>query len=275
MRNFISFFKNNKSWQDIQVSIIVSTGRTGTKYISKLFEKDKNYLSVHEPHPMGGLQGYDFIKGKTTEDELISFLKKGRRGNLNKLKRSKITNYLESNAGLIFYIPFLKNIFPNLRVAHIIRDPRDFVRSGCSRVSGSFDITEPRYLKEENWLIKSAELDFDEYRDRWYDMEMPERFMWIWNLKNKYAYEASLKHDYIKSFKFENIFNNGKINSSFLKFVSFDQELKWLKNDLSSTNKNKTKKFIFPEYRDWSSILKDKLHEHCYQLMGVFNYSEE
>ena len=265
-------FVKRKKWSDVQVSIVVSTGRTGTKYFSSVMNHNNKYIAKHEPFPMGNIEGIKFLLGQLNEKELKSFLLKGRKSILKELKQKNLSKYTEFNAGLIFYIGLLHEIFPNIRIAHIIRDPRGFVRSGCSRKNSD---NKQRYLNDNNWIIKSSDLPEDKHYLLWNKMDMPEKFMWIWNLKNTFAYNESLKHEHIRSFKFEEIMFDKEKKKEFINFIQFNEDTNWLDEILSNESnldKNETSDFLFPSYKDWSVDLTNKLDVHCGALMKKFNY---
>ncbi len=265
-----------KDWTDVNVSVIVSTGRTGTKFIAEQFRRIPGISAEHEPTPNCEIEGYGYLRGDLTENELVSFLRSARKDVRKKLHRKKEYCYIESNGGLIFLIPVLKQVFPNLRVAHIIRDPRDFVRSACSRVYYSTETGKmvQAYLFEDKWKLKSSQLKSDLYCGRWREMNMPERFMWMWNLKNEYVQKLENENDYIRSFRFEDIFFNEKQSIDFTEFVSFGEVrgLSLLSRRTAYSDLNKTKKFYFPHYKDWGKEEIDKLSEHCGRLMKIYGY---
>jgi hypothetical protein len=267
------FLKTKKAdWSDIEVSIIVSTGRTGTKFFYSIVNQIVGCLAKHEPKPIGNVEGVRFLKGELTIGELEKFLLKGRHVEYKVLQSNSLKNYFESNGGLTFYVNMLHRIFPKLRIVHIIRDPRDFVCSGCSRVDSTGNIV---YMKEENWLIKSNELPKDKYFSEWNGMEMPERFMWIWNLKNEYILNAASQLNHIKTFRFEDLMHKNSSKFEMLNFLMFDRynsELDEALNNHQKQELNSTKTFLFPEYENWSNELKIKLELHCGGLMKKFNY---
>ena len=270
MFNFLSSKKAN--WSEIDVSIIVSTGRTGTKFFYSMANQLNGCLAKHEPKPIGNVQGAKFLKGELTEDELEGFLLKERHAAYKELQSNSMKNYFESNGGLTFYVEMLHNIFPKLRIAHIIRDPRDYVRSGCSRVDAYGN---RKYLNDKNWLFKSKDLPQDKYFSDWENMDMPERFMWIWNLKNKYVLNASNKLEHIKTFRFEDLMQESKSKIEMLDFLLFNRYTSKIEEAIHNEQKhqhNATSSFLFPEYENWSSELKTKLDLHCGDLMKKFNY---
>ena len=261
-----------RNWDKKKVSIIVSTGRTGTKYFSSIFSKQGTCLAEHEPKPIGNDIGVQFLEGGLSEEELISFLKENRKSQMRTCFNENKALYLESNGGLIFFLPILNAVFPNLRVAHIIRNPIDFVRSGCSR-PGIENPSEARYQDDSKWLLKAAELKNDSYASKWSDMSMAERFMWTWNKKNSFAVEAAKKSKDIRSFRFEDIFSDQVKMDELLSFLSHDLDLDW--SQRVQDKSNKTSSFLFPEYKDWDDSLKAQLQEHCGNLMSEFNYNND
>jgi len=276
MLRSLNFLHNKYNWKDIKVSVIVSTGRTGTKYFAQLFSSHKNYIAKHEPAPICNVQGFSYLKGEIGDDELMKFLLKGRKKIYNEIRKAERNSYLESNGGLIFLIPFLDKIFPNLRVAHIIRDPRDIVRSGCSRTEELEGELSLKYENENSWLIKSYELPNDKYKDHWHQMDMPERFMWMWNLKNQYADNIVQRSEAMQTFRFEDVFSDELQMANIIDFLSFENEAPWTHSEIKeriARPVNQTTQFQFPDYDDWSLELRDKLEQHCGVLMKKYKYN--
>ena len=57
-------FLKKKDWNEINVSFIVSTGRTGTKFLADLFNRAAKTTSLHEPEPSFFELANEFSKEK-------------------------------------------------------------------------------------------------------------------------------------------------------------------------------------------------------------------
>lgn len=166
-----------------KVTVIVSTGRTGTNFLARLLNRPElGLIAKHEPPPDLGDLGNDFITGRKT-------LEQTKRGILR--DRAKIfgaignDTYIESNSGLIFLLPALKELIPNLKVVHVVRNPLDFVQSGVNRSYRADGKVFQTYAEEKNWKLKTT--DFPDSAEDWGAMDVYERFMWTWAFKNDYA----------------------------------------------------------------------------------------
>lgn len=167
----------------IKATVIVSTGRTGTNFLARLLNRPElGLIAKHEPPPTLGDLGNDFITGRKSLEQTKRIILRDRAGIFGAIEDQM---YIESNSGLIFLLPALKELIPNLKVIHVVRNPIDFVRSGVNRSYRSKGKVFQTYAEEKNWKLRTS--DFPEVAEDWAAMDMYERFMWTWALKNDYA----------------------------------------------------------------------------------------
>lgn len=126
------FFGRAKQIDSVDRSVfIVSSGRTGTKFIADYFSQFEDVKAVHEPKPSRILRMWTTarLEGKVDNDVLSGVLYKKRRS----LEREAKTHiYIESNPYLSGFVGSFDGVFKNSIVIHIIRDPRDYVKSAAN-----------------------------------------------------------------------------------------------------------------------------------------------
>ena len=114
---------------------VLSTGRTGTETIAALFTLAKNVISLHEPSPslyeMSRL-AYEY-SGDAAALKLLSVSFQSLRGELLNTSLSYGLGYVESSPQVTFLAPAILERYPMARFIHLVRDPRDVVRSGMRR----------------------------------------------------------------------------------------------------------------------------------------------
>jgi len=110
---------------------IVSSGRTGTQFLARYF--DENFARViarHEPSPRirTRLVANAYAQGACSHDRVASLLRRKRR-DIDGLASDL---YIESNPFLWGAIRVLDEVFDSPLVVHVVRDPREQVRSSLN-----------------------------------------------------------------------------------------------------------------------------------------------
>jgi hypothetical protein len=276
MFNIIDWFRQTQKTdlKDFHFNLIVSTGRTGTKYLGTVLNQSKmGIMALHEPKPNFEKLGYDLISGKITHDQAKEEIIKNRKKII-----SKVGNriYIESNGGMTFLLPVLAEIFPLLKIVHIIRNPIDFVKSGVNRTTKVNGKVVQKYTLEESWRLKSSALKKDPYSDKWHNMDLHERFMWLWNLKNSFIIDYLNTEKRGITLRFEDIFHTPD-NIGFthlIEYLSLPADLnKKFKDQRYGSAKNENKYNFAQEYKDWPKDRKLALKEICLGVASSLEYN--
>ncbi len=263
---------DNLLFNSRKIGLIVSTGRTGTKFINGLLAESDSVLSVHELNRRDQEFSFACHKNKISENQFIDYYRSSRRNliikNLNKL-------LIESNGNLILSTHELINNIKNLRVALIIRDPRDVIKSACNRsFTDKNGVIRKTYEMEKNWQFKAYEVDNFISKEQWMEMSMPVRFMWTWTYRNQYVLKLAEKSDDIEVFRFEDIFSDSNKMNELVKFISYKKVN--LSNEQIdkrfSIKVNANKIEDFPSFENWDEKLKQELKKYCGDLMEKYNY---
>ena len=112
-----------------RIALIVSSGRTGTQFLARYF--DANYEGVvarHEPPPAVRvrLAGNAHAAGALSRERLVRILERKRRRTIDPIDAHL---YVESNPFLWGAIDVFDEVFDRPTVVHVVRDPREQVRS--------------------------------------------------------------------------------------------------------------------------------------------------
>lgn len=229
--------------------VFVSTGRTGTAFFKYLFDQCAlNAVVEHEPKPDITGISIDYARRKITERAAVSKIQNSRRSMLKFVEKSRKQIYIESNGGFTFSMPILKEVFPNLTIVHIIRNPLDWITSAYNRfqrIDGNKMI--PRYSVEVNWKFSANDFVGQEDKIDWKDSSLAEKLAWVWDFKNRFILESIVNDRNAITVRFEDIFNNGegyKCLGQLLKFLSSRADLDLIDvnlKELLSSKKNSTK----------------------------------
>ena len=111
---------------------ILSTGRSGSKFLVKLLELSPHAAAYHEPRPT--LEYFsDYAFHHQQEKEILA-------GIINAARMESILDvfiknriYVESNQCLTFFSPVIAGLFKKAKFVHVVRHPGDFVRSAVRK----------------------------------------------------------------------------------------------------------------------------------------------
>jgi hypothetical protein len=120
-----------------RVALILSSGRTGTKFLAEYF--DANYeglIARHEPRPSRSLRlaSHAHLAGALSQERLLSLLRRKRRRHVDPLRAPL---YIESNPLLSGFAGVIHQVWENPIVIHVVRDPREHVRSSLNHGTAS------------------------------------------------------------------------------------------------------------------------------------------
>lgn len=242
---------SNVDAHSINKTFIISTGRTGTKFFAKFFNQVYDFKALHEPNPDFIKYSIEFAKKDIKIKEAEDHIKNYRKAIFRDLKRRNIHNYIESNNRLFSLIKPLRKIYPEAKIIHIVRDGRDYVRSGMGRDWYTSTDKRPR--------LKAKFLPEDSFFDKWEKMSRFEKICWRWQKKDNFIY-SNLKNDnnYIRV-KFEDIFKNRNKKGLYkiIKFVGLEKsKVEPLIDKMLNKKINSSTNYKIPKWSHWSEKKK-------------------
>jgi hypothetical protein len=249
--------------------IVLSTGRTGTNYLSQRLQAQGIYDLSHQGKysrliNILGNVGL-CVKSDLLQQRILPKLIESTGRSLNTadpLLSVSLTLILSNQISM-----------HKLKVLHIVRDPRDFVTSFMNwrrqKTRRMFLHHCVPFWQPNPWCAGQTGMT------SYIKMSKFEHFCWIWAYKNSFFERKWKKRgvDYlrIRLEDMSNQTNMGEKLSSFLGLqeISFPSGLK--QNQLI----NKSDSTHFPKWKHWSKHQADILYKHCAQLMDQYGYGLE
>lgn len=293
-------------------AIISSTGRTGTLFFARLLGSClHDATAVHEPD----IFHFSIRKGKGLRNAwrqlrrsgfmnlvvrkslgrwcLVSISDRRLKGGLTderaveellRVRGRYIESraggtYVESNLGYYGVIDLLPRAFESHRLAYVVRDGRDWVRSKVNwgDLYGKGPL---RSLFAHLWP-QASEFEDDPWRSRWPRMDRFQKCCWAWAKLNGYAAGLLERNPDAKLYHFEDLFVaedrleemrsllTHLLGHTDLDPPDMDTLRRWMSRKIHSSEKG------FPAWPEWSEERRETFHRMCGPLMGELGYDTE
>lgn len=253
-------------YSDFEFTFIVSTGRTGTKFLASLLNGLDRTYALHEPVPNMLKLGNDFLRGKVSNKDAKRIILNNRNLYFKRAQLEKITRFIESNNRYYSLIPILRDLFPNSKFIHVVRDGRDVVRSGMSR--NFYTSTDKAYR------ISASHLTNDLFHSTWYKLNQFEKVCWWWTKKDSEIYKATKNQKDSLIVKFEDIFsdkNDYEGIKSIFEFIGINSVDDYIFSKIGK-RENATKMFKFPHWSKWNDSQKAQFNRIAGEHMTNIGY---
>ena len=176
---------------------VLSTGRSGTMWLTRLLELAPNFKVHHEPLPELGFAAPIAHSNPTNIEHLKGIFLGGR---YELIREAYLLNkhYIETNNRVTFLAPAIYQLFPNAKFIHLIRSPHKFVASGMSRGWYTKNV-----IHDDSRPVPPAELK----------LSQEQKILWLWNQTNQFIeqFSSSLPAKQFVTVKSEDIFSNSKL----------------------------------------------------------------
>lgn len=190
------------------------------------------------------------------------------------IKSCSKSYYIDSNNHLYGLTPSLPQLYPNVHVVHIVRDPRGYVRSHINWSKHRLKSFIANYLTPF-WQPNAFLLGEMSLSD-WTKASQLERFAWIWNFKNRFIDQIEKTETPYLRVRFEDLFigrNPSKHFNTILSFIGYPEVGNI--NERFQRPVNPTKNRSFPHWNSWSPEQCHKLQALCEETMQKYSYGNE
>jgi hypothetical protein len=261
--------------KDTQPILIISTGRTGTIFFSRLFADLYPTLaaSYHErgnSRPMQILTNLHFshLFPKSGLKAAWKFFKGG------EVETCEKSFHMDANCFLYGVAPLAPELYPRLKVLHIVRDPRSYVTShlNFSRQKGTSYIANyfVPFWQPNPFLVGELPLS------KAFGFTRFEKYCWVWNFKNRVMEGLENSATPYLRVRFEDLFNTGNPEEAFGKITDFLglPRVAGIRDKFREPA-NTSSKADFPEWREWTPQQAAQLDSFCGERMGKYGYGGE
>lgn len=241
---------------------VLSTGRCGTKLLTKLLGVSKS-ISAYHGHP-GAFRYYRkfaYELNQANPEALTQVLEATRTETLVKEYLSGRI-YVETDPRITFFALQVGKLYEGSRFIHLVRHPGDFVRS---RMRGE------TYMKNS---LDDLGTIVHKNKAKWNNLRRLEKISWLWNETNSFIehFKGTLDNESrVMTIRSEDLFSNVKVARSIFDFLGVryigDRKVK----RLISAPVNKRRVGSFPKYQDWSDEQKEAMKRHV-KIHGVYGY---
>lgn len=254
--------------------IVVSTGRTGTIFFARLLADIYPQVASHHEYGMSRpiqILSNMYFAGLLPRSVLIAGWKlfKG-----NDLKSSVKPFWIENNSFLYGLIAIAPELYPGVRVLHLVRDPRTYVTSHLNfskfRLTSFIANYFVPFWQPSPFL--TGEIPWKDY----FRFTRFQRFCWIWDFKNRVIRRLeTTKVPYLR-LRFEDIFQSEDPEQVFAQIADFFglPRVTGIAHRFRQPV-NQAPKDSFPEWPEWSPQQCCQLDELCGRQMREFGYGRE
>lgn len=239
---------------------VLSTGRVGTQTLSSLLKFATNVFAYHEPKPiLYGLskQAYEFSNNILVRRVLREAFLTARK-EIMEYSLFCGRGYIETSPQSTFLAPIIMEAIPEVRFIHVVRDPRDVVRSGMRRKWYDGHVADKTRI--------APDPDTEEGL-RWKGFSAFQKNLWLWAETNKWIFEFSsgLPADRKLLIHSEELFSahEGIIEKLF-DFTNSPIPSKRRIMHVLDKNLNMQSSGMFPERSNWT----DEMYKDLFSIAG-------
>ena len=273
----LKYYRSFYDWSDVNVTLIVSTGRTGTNFLANYFnENQKGVYSVHEPNPDLFDLSVEKFRGNKSILSFQKQLKINRYNQYQKTKEKENKIYLESNGNLSLLLPEVIELFEKPKIIFVTRDINTYIISAYNK---SPDSSNQMFLYGKNdhrKRITPFDVNDKINSNKWEHWNRAEKIAWYWAYCNKYILNSLKSYPYYQV-KFEDLFGEEKVLemnklSKYMGLSDFSDS--HIKKQKLSLKRNENSVKLLEEFDNLSDELKDSIVELTNDTRQILGYNK-
>lgn len=251
------------------VGFILSTARTGTKALAEGLA-GPDVQSPHQP-PFSRLltvTGNFVLHGRMPRsvfERLVRIIR------IRQIEAGKCRVYVQVFSLDYMAAEVVSRVYGDVRIAHIVRDPRTFVPSYMNWMRGRA----ASYVANK-WVPSwhpSGYLTGEYSRLEWRAMDELQRVCWHWSFKNRLIRDTLGRGPHYRCVRFEDLFMGEDRRSVLQDLVGFlDIPFREEQTAIYRQAKNASRKGYCPSWTEWSTRRQEQLIELCAAEMVRYGY---
>ncbi len=264
----------DKPFQSI---LFLSTGRTGTKFLASILRdsvpKANVYHEAGERSRWVNILSHARLAGIVPDQLVIAAWKGSVRKTLTETQKIKQI-YIDANNHIYQLAVRHPELYPALKVVHIVRDPRTYIRSHLNWSRGRIKSFIANYLTP--FWQPTAPLVGDMSWSEWLRLGKLERFAWVWTYKNKIIGQLENSPVPYLRVRFEDLFSSTQPAKTYLEILDFIGLKDFPPADgYFQRSINASQKRAIPDWQNWTDELCSEIDEICGGLMVAYGYGGE
>ena len=245
---------------------VLSTGRCGTRLLTKVLRQARNVDVNHHAELAGELQYPSRVAYESSglSNEAMKLIALCSRFEAIQTSFLQDRVFVETNNRITFLAPYLSTVFKNSRFIHLIRSPVGFVRSGVNAgfyLGGYYDTG--RVFPRDKELRREFE-GYSQLR----------KVGWLWNETNQYIedFKCTLDSNRILTVKSEEMFKHKSVLEEIVDFSCGDSIAPQVIRRISSQKVNSGQATGLPsDFSQWRAQDQQELRETC-RLATHYSY---
>ncbi len=260
-----------------QSVLFLSTGRTGTKFLAstlgEIIPEADVFHEGGERSRLINIISHAYLAGIVPLSFPSSAWKIAISDQLKRTQETK-SYYIDCNNHLYILAQIRPELYPGLKVIHIVRDPRTYIRSHLNWSRGRLKSWIANYLTPF-WQPTGYMVGEMSYQG-WLRLSKLEKFAWVWNYKNKFIQQFEGSSTPYLRIKFEDLFEVPNPESGFKKILDFigvaspDHINIFFRNSINASQKQS-----IPGWMEWPSEICNSIASLCKQGMNTYGYGSE
>lgn len=231
--------------------------RSGTTFLADLLNRQvKNAIVQHEAN----VNDYWFYaEAMHSQSEALRYVRDYRMNEVYfRMNGHDFDVYGEINPFLRRHCAAMQEVFPTAKQFHVVRDPRNVLRSLMSR-----ELFGP---KDPMGTVITPPVD-DPVSGQWPEMSRFAKLCWLWAADNRFIREH-VEH----VVRFEDVRTDfDRFDQGILTYLDLEMEADVWQREVGQVF-NSTPRYTFPAYADWSSEQKHVFEQFCGEEMVEYGY---